>query len=497
MRRFAMPSRGGRARWVVIGVLALVGVAGKVTYSGGQALAAQALNVVFENADTDIGAVWFDFNGDVIAKDVVLYLEEGPTLAAVSETGVESGDDGTLRFERMRVSTGQGWLFYLRNMLDRRMQYAMVDQLKVSFDGFDSQTGYEPTLGTLGPMGALTGSPFEAEGCMQHAYFVRDELAQMGLVPGATSLEFDLREANSRIETRIVLNTPGVGRVQFDRSETLAKETTLLQLPETATSTVSDRWDISDQGFVAARNTFCAKQDGIDEATFVQRHLASVQRLFETRGLVVDAATMAEYADFATKGGQLAFGGTYSSPLHSSERAGVWFNGSAALRLQAKLEHGSRTVAVQWHGTPPRDLASEDGVVYAAIVKENGGVAPAMAMPAVNTGATMAAPVQAATTQVATTQSPVAAPAPQQPQYASSLPTAPPPQIAPGGRINWEDLPRYEGRMLQVFTMHAPPRTAMLLSADGASAKVRAPMQGGHADFRISREAFVKATLIQ
>jgi len=26
---------------------------------------------------------------------------------------------------------------------------------------------------------------------------------------------------------------------------------------------------------------------------------------------------------------------------------------------------------------------------------------------------------------------------------------------------------------------------------------VRAPMQGGHADFRISRDAFVKATLIQ
>jgi hypothetical protein len=45
--------------------------------------------------------------------------------------------------------------------------------------------------------------------------------------------------------------------------------------------------------------------------------------------------------------------------------------------------------------------------------------------------------------------------------------------------------------------MHAPPRTATLLSVSGNSAQVRAPMQGGHADFRISREAFVKATLIR
>ena len=88
-------------------------------------------------------------------------------------------------------------------------------------------------------------------------------------------------------------------------------------------------------------------------------------------------------------------------------------------------------------------------------------------------------------------------PATQAPQYASSYATPPQQQMAPGGRIDWEDLPRFQGRMLQVFTMHAPPRTATLLSVAGNSAQVRAPMQGGHADFRISREAFVKATLIQ
>ena len=478
----AMQSRGGRARWIWVFVLALVIAAGKFTYQGGEALAAQAARVVFDEADADIGTVWFDWNGDVIAKDVTLYLESGPSLSPDGS----AGDDGTLRFSRMRVSTDQGWLFYLVNILDRHKRHAEVDHLRVSFESFDTQTGVEPIYGSLGPIGATSASVFEAEGCMQHAYFVRDELMQMGLSPGKTSLEFDLRKSDSRIDTRIVLATPGVSRVQIDRQETIAKATTLLQLRDIATSTVSDRWEVSDQGFVAARNAFCARQDGIDEATFVQRHLVSVQRMFEGLGLVADAGTLAEYADFAAKGGQLKVGGQYTSPLHSSEREAAWTNGSAALRLSAKLEHGSKTVPLQWRGTAPRPLDMDDGVVYAAIVKENGGIAPAVAVPA-------AAPAVAV--PVAATQPQAQSPAP--PQYASSYATPPQQQMAPGGRIDWEDLPQYQGRMLQVFTMHAPPRTATLLSVAGNTAQVRAPMQGGHADFRISRDAFVKATLIQ
>ena len=83
-----------------------------------------------------------------------------------------------------------------------------------------------------------------------------------------------------------------------------------------------------------------------------------------------------------------------------------------------------------------------------------------------------------------------------QPQYASSLPSATP-AMAPGGRLDWEDLPAMQGHMLQVFTMHNAPRTALLISVDANEAHVRARMPGGSADYRISREAFLRATLIQ
>ena len=54
-----------------------------------------------------------------------------------------------------------------------------------------------------------------------------------------------------------------------------------------------------------------------------------------------------------------------------------------------------------------------------------------------------------------------------------------------------------QGRIVQVFTMHAEPRTATLVSANGNEARVRARMEGGHADYRISRDSFVRALLVQ
>src|SRR5688572_22582608 len=410
--------RGGRARWIIVAGLAALGGIGYLAHSQAAVLAQRSLNVVFANADTESGSVWFDWNGDVIAKDVALYLE-GPTFAApamvasasagpvaMGGAGATGGDANSLRFDRMRVKTPGGWMFFLRNAIDRRLDNTEVDALRVTFEGFDTRAGVEPTLGALGPAGALSASPFEAEGCMSHAYFVREELGAMGLDATATSLEFDLRETDSRITTRIVLNSPGVSRAQYDREESLAKSTSLLKLADTPTSTHSERWDFSDQGFVRARNAWCAKQDGVDEATFVARHVAAVHRLLEARGLVPDAATAAEYADFAAKGGQIAFGGTYETPLHSSERKAARLNGSAMLRLQGKLEHGSRGIPVAWRGTAPRALETGGGATFAAMTKENGGIAPALG--GVSTPAP--APAVIATANVVATQT--AAPAP-------------------------------------------------------------------------------------
>jgi hypothetical protein len=486
MGKSSIRARGGRMRWVLLAVLAAAGGVVYQAYQQANALVARSLNVAFENGDAETGRVWFDWNGDAVASDVVLYLSE-PAFApadAASPTIDTGADSNTLRFKRMVVRVPGGWGFYLRNLTDSALKDADVDSLKLSFEGFETRSGIEPTLGKLGPIGALSASPFESEGCAKHAYFLRDELTAMGLDEARTTLDYDLRESDSRITTRVVLNTPGASRAQYEREETLAEPTSLLKLVETPTATVSERWDVADQGFVAARNKYCAKQDGVDEATFVARHLASVQRLLEARGLAADAQTIAAYTDFAMKGGQLGFGGTYETPIHSKERAQAHANGSAMLRMkEPKLEHGGQQVAVQWRGTTPRPLDAKGGSTFAAMTQENGGSAPAV-------GSVREEPVAVAVSSLhgAVQQA--------QSSYASSLPQAQP-QVAPGARLTWEQLSLVQGRMLQVFTMHNEPRTAMLMSVNGKEAHVRARMPGGHADYRVQREAFVRAILIQ
>ncbi|KGQ19594.1 hypothetical protein LF41_2532 [Lysobacter dokdonensis DS-58] len=476
-RKSTTGARGPRMRWILLAGVVAIGAAGWLAHAQAKQLAARSLAHAFPSGDSRIGHTWFDANGDVVASDVVVYLST-PTALADSD----APDANTLRFERMRVRAPEGWMFYARNLIDMKLEKAQIAEWSIAFEGFTSRAGIDPSLGTLGPIGAMSASPFESEGCARHAYFMREELGNMGLKPGQTDFEVTLREDGNRVATRIVLSTPAVSRLQYDRVETLASPTSLLQVDKAATSTVSERWDVSDQGFVKARNTACARQDGVDEATFVARHVMSVQRLLETRGLLADDATIAAYRDFATNGGQLAFGGTYATALHSSERGQARANGSALLRMDAKLEHGSQTNDVRFSGTAPRALDTAGGATFAAMTKENGGATPV--------GGSVSTP------KSAIPASTVAAGTPVRPQYASSLPSAAP-AMAPGGRLEWDDLPALQGHLVQVFTMHNAPRTATLISVDANEAHVRARMPGGHADYRISREAFLRATLIQ
>lgn len=460
------PSSGGRSLLSAGIVLAVVFAAGFLVLQQVNFLVGRAMLVAFGNdTDSTYRSAWFEWDGDVSARDVVLHLGDA--------------DDTTIRFASVHVET-PGWFWFLRNTFDRRRKLAELDRLHLTLDGLDSQAGIDPTLGDLGPIGALSASPFEAEGCAADGLWTRPELDDMGLFPGPTRLEFDYAVVGSELVTRIALTTPGVSRTQFERRESLAKPVNALVLDTVPTMTRSERWEVSDQGFVKARNAFCAKKDGIDEATFVARHVDAVQRLLLTRGLAADAASLAAYRDFAGIGGQLAFGGDYIRPLHSSELYDARDDGSAMARMNAVLEHGSQRVAVQWSRFAPRPLRADAGSTWAAMQAER-GVTGSAARGSGGASGGPGAPAAVATTADGR-------------PLASSLPA---PLAPPGSPLGWPDLPRYQGHVLKVWTMHNEPRTAMLLGANGGEAHVRASVGGGHAEYRIKREAFIRALLVQ
>jgi hypothetical protein len=472
---------------VVVAVLA----AGFLAVQQVNFVVGRAMLVAFgPDTDSTYRRAWLDWDGDISAHDVVLHLGDA--------------EDAQIRFASLRVET-PGWFWFARSLFDRRQKIAKLERLHLTLEGMDTEAGIDPTLGDLGPIGALSASPFEAEGCAADGMWTRGELGDMGLVPQPTTLDFDYSVQQTELVTKIALGTPGVSRVQFERHETLAKPMNALLLDNVETMTRSERWEVSDQGFVKARNAFCAKKDGIDAATFVARHVDAVQRLLQTRGLAADAATLAAYRDFATVGGQLVFGGGYAQPLHSSELYGARDDGSAMLRLNGVLEHGSQHLTVQWSRFAPRPLDPNADSTWAAMQAE-GGAAP-RATPtstaignSTNATATSAVATPLAAAPAFTAQAGPAVPGavtttPDGRPLASSLPVA---QLAsPGAMLAWADLPRYQGHVMQVRTMHNEPRTAVLMAANGGEAQVRASVGGGHAEYRIKREAFISATLIQ
>jgi hypothetical protein len=499
-----------------------------------------------ETESTYSGA-WYEWDGDVVAKDFVLYPYD------------EVDPETEIRFERIHLET-PGWFWVLRNVLDRKLRRVKLDQIHLTLTNGSSAAGIEPTLGDLGPIGPLSASPFEAEGCIQDNTWVREELEEMGLVVGENRLEFDYQVVGKRLNTRIVLETEGVSRVTLTREGELPQAINALMLDSYPSLTRSERFEVQDEGFVSARNKFCTKKDGIDLRRYIERHVESVERLMETIGFGLDPDSRIAYRRFVRDGGTLAFGGEYGQPLHIDEFYDLRDSGEVLSRMNARIEHNRRSNPVVWRRFTPRPLPGLDRgePTYAALQQEHmaqlrGDPAP-VATPAPEDSPT-APTADATATQPETatgTATRVAAPAPapapadavsdtsatpaDAPQDAATLPatiapdSAPPatPPTAPttaapsapatatvpaaaasagtppsapaptrrGARLDWASLPNYRGRLVRIWTMHNPPRTVEILSGNAASIRVSARLGGGNAEYTIQREGFLRATLV-
>ena len=481
MNRKGVSGRGlSKSFKVILGLVLTIGGTGFLFLQQVNFLVGRSLLIALGDAESTYRSAWFEWDGDVVAKDVVVY-----------PYGQEQ-KDVTVRFSTFHLET-PGWFWFLRNAFNRKVIVGDLDRLHVTLAGVTSNDGIEPSLGDLGPIGAASASPLEAAGCLKDDLWIHSELSEMGLGPGQTTLEFDYRIDGTQVLTSVVLDTPGVSTTRMERREQLPRNISALLLDQAPSMVKSERWHVRDQGFVKARNAHCAKKDGTDAQTFVARHVDTVVRLLESGGLAPDPASIEAYRSFASEGGELSFGGDFTQPLHSAELYEAHDSGAALLRMNGILERKGQRLAVQWRQFDPRPLRDLESLTpFAALQRERGidpssPVATAAATPqpgAVGTSANVPAAV-------------VPAVPPPGKQYASSLPTSAPAVLPPGSQLAWNDLPRYRGHLLFIWTEHNPPRQMTLVDANARELNVSAYLGGGHANYRIGKGAFIRATLIQ
>ena len=495
----------------VLGAILVLVIMIFLTLSQANFLMGRSLLIAFGDSESTYKNAWLEWDGDVTAKEFVLYPYD------------IMDEEAAIRFEKVHLET-PGWWWFLRNTFDRKLRTAKLERIHLTLTGGRVDTGFDPSLGDLGPFGA-SASPFEAEGCMSDSLWAYTELEEMGLHPEPTSLEFDYRVEGDQLLTTIVMETKGASRVKFERRSRLpGARVNALVLDTVANTTEFERWEVQDQGFVAARNKFCGKKDGIDARRYLERHVQAVERLLATAGLGVDEATRTAYRRFARDGGTFAFGGEFTQPIQIEDLYDLRDSGEAFTHMNARIEAGGSTTPVVFREFDPRPLDGlEDGeTTFAAMEKERLKAAPPEPAVSDTTGTAPTTPSSTSTT------TPAAAPAdpsasadpaatartpprrrrstdveelepPPSPETATpdtglARIETPPPD--PGRRLQWADLQKLQGHRVRIWTWHNPPRAVEILAVSGDSIRVTTSVGGGSGEYTIQRDAFLKAVLL-
>lgn len=260
-------------------------------------------------------------------------------------------------------------------------------------------------------VGSYTGALFEAEGCPEDAYWTSTDLSErLALDPGSGDIEIRYEVIGDRkLARRVHFGNDHLSELIIESEYELpgpAKHWLDLLWYDWRTTKI--RWTVTDHGFVAKRNQWCAEQAKVDVTTLVDRHIASVQRVLAANGLKADDTLMQAYRGYASEGQSLVWE-THLSPGLALEDYAEKSYDSAMAALAPTLTVGGHAVAYTMAGVAEKPMPDYAVSVWELIEIESGR------RPRPGTSADTAAPAAVAASEspsaVTTTVTPTSAPA--------------------------------------------------------------------------------------
>lgn len=519
---------------MLVAATALVGVGGAwLALHQAEVLVDRALAIVLGPGESAHRSIMLTPDGQIVVEDAVFRPADAPDAVHV---------------ERLRMET-PGWRWFLRNALVPKLRDARLDRLRLSLNGVRVDNDGALPLKDLGVFGVASASPWDADGCPPEVRWTRRTLDEAGLKPGSPTLQFDYRAQAGDLQATVILETFGVSRLQWDRIGSLPSDGgNLLRLAAEPGLIRSEHWEVQDQGFVTARNRYCADKSEVDERRFVARHVESVARRLATLGLEADADTRNRYRRFALAGGKLSLSVALPRPMSASallqlHRSAGWSD------TVATLDRGGDIGTLHWQRTatgPLPSVASDastdtglqqalaDGFEAVPSASEPPTTDPAIAAaPPPTTATQVEAPdevrVEPTATAAATPPPPkpagpllqpaprtvsaspttriaippltrFATPAPETAARAAILSTA---RVAPTRSaasapkpLSWNELRTARGRTIEIWTRHSPARRVQILEFGNDTVQVSYRIKNsGEATFSIRRESFLRAEL--
>lgn len=178
-----------------------------------------------------------------------------------------------------------------------------IDHVGIHLEGL--KTEFDDGLpDVLSYFGLSSASPFESEGCIADVYWSGSEVAKMGIADNGVDLNFTLStlKTSGQITLKGTLKAPAAAQVNFEQHYKATKLSDFIESEEKDRIHTYQRIEVRDAGFTKARNSFCAKRDGITEAEFVERHLQAIQRLLLMQGFHAGASVEATYRAYLKNG---------------------------------------------------------------------------------------------------------------------------------------------------------------------------------------------------
>ena len=433
----------------------------------------RSLLLAFPGWETTYRACWPNPFGGAWVSDVTLMPIEGD-------------EEDAFHFDHLSVDV-PFFQFYRAGFAKKtRDRLKAISDIRLEFSGGHGSMAW-PFSSELFFFGTASASPFEAEGCLEDGAWWSDELTEMGLSAGPTELSMAWHRDTDSLVKEQSIHTPGVARVDYREEQVMHDGFPLFSLIETDENELAlSEWHMRDEGFVAARNEFCARKDGIEPSEFVDRHVATVKRVLAAVGMQPDGATEAAYRRYAEAGTPLDLVVNYSptidAAIYDDDDWGRWL-----ARAHAKLKVDDRETGISMRAVEPRPFAEsdDDKTPFALLqIEQNRVLAAQQREAAEDAPASMPAQEAAA----------VATPDPAAPELLMASPVEA--VERPDTILDYRKLAAEKGQRFMVYLKGKSPMKVEVVGSEEGLVKVRRYLRSGWLEHTIARAGFERAVRI-
>jgi hypothetical protein len=218
-----------------------------------------------------VRSLMFGEHDEMTAREIGMRVS-GPIalLRLLLDDGQQRLDDGALQVDRLRLSSG------------------LEQQLREQ----SSRWGYL--------------APWEALGCNERGRFSGTDYAALGWLQAESSIQARIRHLDDgrAMTFAIGYDMQPLGRLDLDLG--LRGQFTEGWIWSSVGSSLQvEKFEMrfADRGMMATRNRYCAGQLGLDDPTFVDRHLRAVRAEIEAMGMFLGDEAVDTYRRFVSQGG--------------------------------------------------------------------------------------------------------------------------------------------------------------------------------------------------